>query len=155
MQPLHPQPPRKRRIWPWILAAVLVLALSIVVGALARQPSAPPGQPTVHTTLTATPTTDVTPTPARRPTPVPTVEMVRSWTMPNLVGANLQDAQNAIQALTDNAIFFTKSHDATGAGRQQILDRNWKVCSQNVRPGTKITADTAIDFGAAKLDERC
>ena len=75
--------------------------------------------------------------------------------MPNLVGANLQEAQDAIQALTANAIFFTKSHDATGAGRHQILDRDWKVCTQNVPPGATITANTPIDFGTAKVDERC
>ncbi len=75
--------------------------------------------------------------------------------MPNLVGSNLQDAQDAIQALTDNKIFFTKSHDATGRGRHQILDRDWKVCDQNVRPGATITASTTIDFGAAKLSEPC
>lgn len=148
---MHPQqPPEKRRIWPWIFGAVLVLVVSIVVGALARQPSAPIAPP-------SPPTSGVTPAlpPAPSASSVPTVTMVGSWTMPNLVGANLQEAQDAIQALTGNAIFFTKSHDATGAGRHQILDRDWKVCSQNVPPGTKITADTAIDFGAAKLDERC
>lgn len=78
-----------------------------------------------------------------------------SWTMPNLVGSNLQDAQNAIQKLTGSAIFVTRSHDATGAGRHQVLDRNWKVCSQNVPVGHTIRADTRIDFGAVKLDERC
>jgi hypothetical protein len=145
---MHPQqPPKKRRIWPWIFGAVLVL--SIVVGALVR-PSAPIAPP-------SPPTSEVTPAPPPAPSAssVPTVAMVGSWTMPNLVGANLQEAQDAIQALTGNAIFFTKSHDATGAGRHQILDRDWQVCTQNVQPGTKITADTAIDFGAAKLDERC
>ena len=75
--------------------------------------------------------------------------------MPDLVGWNLQDAQNAIQKLTSNAIFVTTSHDATGAGRRQILDRDWKVCTQNVPPGSTITAKTTIDFGAVKLDERC
>jgi hypothetical protein len=148
---MHPQqPPKKRRIWPWIFGAVLVLVASIVVGALARQPSASPAPP-------SPPTSGVTPAPPPAPSAssMPTVAKVGSWTMPNLVGTNLQDAQDAIQALTGNAIFFTKSHDATGAGRHQILDRDWKVCSQNVPPGTKITADTAIDFGAAKLDERC
>ena len=75
--------------------------------------------------------------------------------MPKLVGRNLQDAQDAIQALTGNAIFFTKSHDATGRGRHQVLDRDWKVCSQNVRPGAAITTTTVIDFGAAKLGEDC
>ena len=153
-----PQPPKKRRISPWIFGAVLVLVLSIAVGILGRQLSAPtvtPDRPTVGPTPTTVPTKDLAPSLTPSATGVPTVEMVKSWTMPNLVGANLQDAQNAIQALTDNAIFFTKSHDATGAGRQQILDRDWKVCSQNMRPGSKITADTVIDFGAAKLDERC
>jgi len=75
--------------------------------------------------------------------------------MPNLVGRNLQDAQDTIQALTGNAIFPTKSHDATGRGRHQILDRDWKVCSQNVTPGATTTSNIAIDFGAAKLSEQC
>lgn len=75
--------------------------------------------------------------------------------MPDLVGANLQDAQNAIQALTDFGIAVTTSTDATGAGRAQLLDNNWTVCAQNVAPGETITADTDIDFAAVKLDESC
>lgn len=75
--------------------------------------------------------------------------------MPNLVGVGLQDAQNRIQSLTGNEIFVTESHDASGQGRMQVSDRNWKVCDQNVAPGTRITKDTRIDFGAVKLDERC
>lgn len=78
-----------------------------------------------------------------------------SWQMPNLVGSNLQDAQDAIQKLTGDKVFFTKSHDATGAGRHQILDRDWKVCAQNVKPGATITTSTVIDFAAAKLSENC
>jgi hypothetical protein len=84
-----------------------------------------------------------------------TCQTAASWTMPDLVGRNLQDAQDAIQALTGNAIFFTKSHDATGRGRHQILDRDWKVCGQNVKPGATITTNTVIDFGAATLGEDC
>src|SRR5947209_13476071 len=45
------------------------------------------------------------------------------WTMPNLVGVNLQAAQDRIQSLTGNAIFVTSSHDVSGRGRHQILDR--------------------------------
>ncbi|MGH3824527.1 MAG: hypothetical protein ACRDRA_17090, partial [Pseudonocardiaceae bacterium] len=67
----------------------------------------------------------------------------------------LQDAQNAVQKLTGFAIPVTRSHDATGAGRRQVLDRNWKVCSQNVPVGRTIDANTHVDFGAVKLDERC
>lgn len=75
--------------------------------------------------------------------------------MPDLVGSNLQDAQNAIQARTGFAIAVTLSHDETGAGRQQVLDGNWQVCSQNVAPRSPINAQTVIDFGAVKLDESC
>jgi hypothetical protein len=83
------------------------------------------------------------------------VETAASWTMPNLVGAGLQDAQDAIQELTGYGIAITTSHDATGANRMQIADRNWKVCTQNIPPGATITSDTRIDFGAVKLEERC
>jgi len=78
-----------------------------------------------------------------------------TWTMPNLVGSRLQAAQDRIQNLTNYAITITTSHDATGAGRHQILDRNWKVCSQNVPAGSTINRHTRIDFGAVKLDESC
>jgi hypothetical protein len=33
-----------------------------------------------------------------------------------------------------------EADDATGAGRQQVLDRNWKVCGQSVAAGETITA---------------
>lgn len=75
--------------------------------------------------------------------------------MPDLVGENLQEAQDTIQSLTDFGIPVTLSHDTTGAGRTQVLDRNWKVCDQNIAPGATITAASSIDFGAVKLDESC
>jgi hypothetical protein len=75
--------------------------------------------------------------------------------MPNLVGQNLQAAQDAIQELTDNAVFLTSSADATGQGRAQVLDSNWKVCAQNVKPGESITQKSNIEFAAVKLDESC
>ncbi len=77
------------------------------------------------------------------------------WTMPNLVGSNLQQAQDKIQALTNDAIFLTNSHDATGKRRARVLDSNWKVCSQSIAPGTSIVKGTKIDFGAVKLAENC
>ncbi|ONI84109.1 hypothetical protein ALI144C_15530 [Actinosynnema sp. ALI-1.44] len=78
-----------------------------------------------------------------------------SWTMPDLVGKQLQEAQDTIQRVTGNSTFLTRSHDATGKGRQQVADRNWKVCSQNVAAGTAFNADTVIDFGAVKTEEKC
>lgn len=78
-----------------------------------------------------------------------------SWPMPDLTGQTLQAAQDEIQSLTDNTVFFTSSHDATGAGRAQLVDSNWTVCTQSVAAGDPITVDTTIDFGAVKLDETC
>jgi hypothetical protein len=77
------------------------------------------------------------------------------WTMPNLVGTNLQHAQNKIQALTNDAIYRTTSHDAAGKHRSQVVDSNWKVCTQNVAPGVTIVKGTKIDFGTVKLAEAC
>ena len=86
---------------------------------------------------------------------VPQPASPRQWVMPNLVGSNLQAAQDQIQALTGNPIFITFSHDASGRSRSQVLDSNWNVCAQNVEPGAPFTADTRIDFGAVKLTEKC
>jgi hypothetical protein len=77
------------------------------------------------------------------------------WTMPDLTGNDLQGAQDAIQSLTNGAIFFTDSHDASGQGRNQILDRGWQVCTQDPAPGSKINPDTNIDFGVVRETEQC
>lgn len=76
------------------------------------------------------------------------------WDMPNLVGKNLQDAQDQIQRLTDNAV-RTTSHDATPADREQEVDRDWKVCNQSAKPGDQITEESSIDFTVVKTDEEC
>ncbi|MFL6122677.1 PASTA domain-containing protein [Actinophytocola sp.] len=79
----------------------------------------------------------------------------RRWVMPDLVGAGLQDAQDRIQALTSNVVFFTDSHDLSGRGRHQAVDENWKVCTQNIAPGATVSPTSKIDFGVVKLDETC
>jgi len=125
---------------------VLKLALGVALAAVATScaPSQvgstpPPGATTApgHTTVTTT----------ARP--------VEHWAMPNLVGSGLQDAQDAVQKLTGNVVFFTSSHDVTGQGRHQILDRNWKVCDQNVAAGAQIQVGVKIDFGVVKTTEKC
>ncbi|HEY4456673.1 MAG TPA: hypothetical protein VGN81_20345 [Pseudonocardiaceae bacterium] len=87
--------------------------------------------------------------------PPPSISATTHWDMPNEVGVNLQQAQNDIQKLTGNLIFFTSSHDVSGQGRHQILDKDWKVCSQNIPVGSPITIGSKIDFGTVKLAESC
>jgi hypothetical protein len=86
---------------------------------------------------------------------VPPTSSASSWEMPDLVGENLQEAQNAIRTLTGNAIMITTSSDATGQGRQQMKVSNWKVCSQYAAAGETITRTSRIDFAVVKLDEDC
>ncbi|MCK8675959.1 hypothetical protein [Streptomyces lichenis] len=70
----------------------------------------------------------------------------------NFVGMGLQSAQDAAQ---EAGFFALTSHDSAGRGRVQAFDRNWKVCSQNVAAGKTVPTDTALDFGAVKLEEEC
>ncbi len=61
--------------------------------------------------------------------------------MPAVVCMNLQDAQNTVQKA---GVFFSRSLDATGAGRRQVLDRNWLVVAQTPSPGTPFTEGEAV-----------
>jgi beta-lactam-binding protein with PASTA domain len=76
------------------------------------------------------------------------------WAMPDLVGQNLQDAQDQIQHLTGDAV-RTTSHDATPADREQDVDRDWKVCNQSAKRGDQISEVEAIDFTVVKTNEKC
>jgi hypothetical protein len=62
-------------------------------------------------------------------------------TMPDVVCLNLQDAQDKIQ---ETGIFFSRSHDATGKARFQVLDRNWIVVAQTPAVGTPIGEGDAV-----------
>ena len=117
--------------------------------------------PTTAATTEATIPAPVETTPPPAPTiaaapvaPVAPVAPQVNFVMPDLVGINLQDAQNAMQQL---GVFFTTSTDASGLGRAQIMDNNWIVCGQNFPPGTQMTGDLegAIDFTVAKIGESC
>lgn len=86
----------------------------------------------------------------------PSASAEPSWTMPNLIGKDLQGAQDAMQSLTHDAVWFTSSTDLTGKGRAQINDRNWQVCTSTPPPGATFTASTKVDFGVVRTDsETC
>jgi len=76
--------------------------------------------------------------------------------MPDEVGKVLQVAQDDIQRASHDPVFYTSSRDATGRGRHQILDRDWKVCRQNVPAGQRVQRRTVlITFSVVKLAETC
>jgi len=78
-----------------------------------------------------------------------------SWVMPDLRGWRLNAAKREVLRLTQGNVSSLKSHDASGTGRAQFWDPNWKVCSQNVPPGARITTTTTVDFGVVKIREHC
>ncbi|CAL9432796.1 hypothetical protein [Streptomyces sp. enrichment culture] len=72
-------------------------------------------------------------------------------TLPDMTGKGLQSAQDQAQAA---GFYQLTSHDALGRGRNQVLDRNWKVCSQTPAAGEHAT-NTEVDFATVKLEETC
>lgn len=72
--------------------------------------------------------------------------------LPNVVGIDLQDAQDLLQA---QGFYNLRSHDARGLNRNQVLDRNWRVCDQQPRAGAVVTTDVLIDLGVVRDEENC
>lgn len=70
--------------------------------------------------------------------------------MPSVVCMNLQAAQDFIQAET--GVFYSRSEDASGADRSQLIDSNWIVVAQSPAPGTPIGEGDAL-LSAVKIGE--
>jgi len=83
--------------------------------------------------------------------PAETEAATKQGDLPDLTGEDLQTAQDTAQA---HGFYDLASSDATGEGRNQVLDRNWVVCSQNPGPGQHRT-DAAIAFSVVKIGESC
>lgn len=100
-------------------------------------------QPTKTTGTSSTPTADSKASDSKTTT---------KKTVPNFVGMGLQSAQDTAQAA---GFYSLTSHDSLGRARTQLLDRDWKVCTQTPKAGTSAPVDTKLDFGAVKLKETC
>jgi len=72
--------------------------------------------------------------------------------MPSVVGMVLQDAQDLLQA---QGSYLMDQVDATGNGRLQIFDSNWKVCTQEPAAGTRLSSVDVVTLSTVKLDESC
>lgn len=131
-------------------AAALTLALTGCGGGTSSPPTV-----TVHDTptvqLSSPPAAGPSATPPEATAPSSSAGSVDTWTMPNLIGKDLQTAQDAIQSLTNNKVWYSGSTDLTGKGRQQIMDRNWQVCTSTPAPGETFTTSTAVSFGVVKI----
>jgi hypothetical protein len=86
----------------------------------------------------------------RKPTDGAGPSRATAGTVPNVVCQDLQTAQDTLQAA---GFYNLSSADATGRGRVQIIDRNWVVVKQSVRPGGRPAPATHIVLGAVKFGE--
>lgn len=109
--------------------------------------------PLATTTIVAPPTTTVPPTTVAVTDTAPLLAAApapKTGTVPNVVGIDLQLAQDTLQAA---GFYVLRSHDATGQGRLQVLDRNWTVVDQDPSGGTVMSLSEVVDLGAVKDEE--
>jgi hypothetical protein len=94
--------------------------------------------------------------PAASSNPAPAVSIAAKTThpaqqaLPALTGKTLSAAEDSAQA---NGYTNFTSHDLIGT-RVQILDSDWKVCTQSPAPGVH-PAGTAVSLGVVKTSESC
>ena len=82
----------------------------------------------------------------------PAEAVAETFKMPSVVGMNLQDAQDLLQSLGS---YVMDQEDASGRGRLQLLDRNWKVCTQDPGAGKSVDISAVVTLGSVKLGESC
>lgn len=162
--PSYAQEPNapKRSKKPWTFSGIGVVVVIFVIAAVAgcgsgdkattasTSSSAAPSTVTV----TAAPTTSqapapAVPAPAEVSTPAAAAPTAEAAVMPAVVCMNLQAAQDLIQ---EKGVFFSRSDDATGQGRRQLIDRNWIVVSQTPAAGEPVTEAEAV-LSVVKDDE--
>ncbi len=130
------------------LFLVLAGALAAVPGCGEEEASSPPSTAPAatstnpSTTSTSLPPATATPTTQRSAAQGAAV-VPCNITVPNLVGEDLQLAQDTMQAA---GLYSLRSHDASGRGRFQVVDRAWKVCDQTPPGGSKVAGDQLVDF---------
>lgn len=124
--------------------STIILALSLL-GSLAACGSA---------TKTTEPPAETTVAAAAGPA-LATPPRSASFIVPHEVGRVLASARADVRTASGNPALVTKSKDATGAGRTQTFDVNWKVCAQDLAPGTDAAGSEPITFAVVKLTETC
>ncbi|MGV9736715.1 PASTA domain-containing protein [Rhodococcus aetherivorans] len=123
-------------------------------------PAGAPASRTTSTTPAAPSTTVAAATTMSTPVSAPTMtaaapttnvaEAAPTAVMPDVVCMDLQAAQDTIQSA---GVFYSRSVDATGQGRAQIVDRNWVVVAQSPTPGAIIGEGDAV-LSVVKEGER-
>jgi hypothetical protein len=144
---------KRKRVWIPAVAALLIIGGAVGNGGSDDGTKA--SSPAPVATVTETAPAAEAPAPADDAKDVAATKSPEgdsgTGVLPNMVGKNLQAAQDGAQAA---GFWMLDDQDASGQGRLQVFDRNWKVCSQEPAPGTH-TLDTPVTFYAVKYGESC
>jgi len=140
---------------PRVFVAASLLVVGLTASACGSGDSEDSSAGASSSVKTSAPSSAVAPSPstAPAPAPAPPETVATTFTMPDLVGMDLQSAQNLVQTFGP---FVSLSHDLLG-NRNQLLDANWRVCDQNIPAGQQVSGDAEglIDVGVVKLEEAC
>ena len=137
----------------------IIMVGSIVSAVATRNESSQTPRSMSTSTIESGPTTTIaTPPPLSVETTVvltpsstsTSITASRGKVMPDVIGMNLQQAQDLIQS--SGGVFFSSSYDCTGAGRRQLFDSNWIVVRQTPAPGSSIDGVTP-NLGVVKSGE--
>lgn len=82
----------------------------------------------------------------------PSATPIEKFIMPNVVGMNLQLAQDVLQS---KGSYIMDQVDYKGLMRIQVIDSNWKVCKQSPAPGKSVLTSAVVTLSSVKLSERC
>ena len=141
------------------VAACFVLVLTPIAGLTGCGGSSTSETTTgaVAPTVTVATTVEVTAAPTPSETEVPAEEestptAPETFTMPKVVGVNLQLAQDMLQKAGS---FLLDQEDALGLDRIQVMDANWQVCTQSPKAGKEVPVDTMVTLASVKLTEEC
>ncbi len=86
----------------------------------------------------------------RKPTDAHSPQATAPGTVPDVVCANLQDAQDALRRA---GFLILTSKDGSGQQRLVLVDRNWVVIGQSVKAGTQPGLTTHIELTVVKYGE--
>ncbi len=86
----------------------------------------------------------------RKPTDEHSPQKTGFGVVPDVVCANLQDAQDALR---ESGFLILTSTDGSGQGRLVVIDRNWVVTAQSAPAGSKPGVTTHITLTVVKYGE--
>jgi hypothetical protein len=94
--------------------------------------------------------------PATQPTQVlsttpPVTKAPQQIIVPSGIGKNYQEAQDLWRAA---GLHVLPATDATGANRIPVIDSNWVVVDQDLKPGTKVDAGSFITATVKKYTDK-